>query len=83
MTIRLFTDSDVFDGRTNGKGWFLYGTRQLWTNVDFNMELFISEELDNDIFGATGNAGPLPDPWQDAVLFHDRIRLRTDISVRF
>ncbi len=67
-----FTDSDLFDGFTNRKGFTVYGSRQILPNTDLNVTLFKSSELRSGlpVFArSVGNA--------------DRIRLQTDIVVKF
>ena len=64
-----FTDSDLFDGTTNREGWMIYGARQIARNTDLKFQLFLSDDLED-------GAGFLVD---DA----DRIRLQTDLVVKF
>ncbi|MCG8588932.1 MAG: putative porin [Proteobacteria bacterium] len=64
-----FTDSDLFDGRTNREGWILYGARQLWQSTDLKFTLFGSDTLDKDVAANQANS--------------DRIRLQTDLVVKF
>lgn len=67
-----FTDSDLFDGRTNRKGFTVYGSRQVLPNTDLNVTLFKSDELRSG----------LP-TFETSVRNADRIRLQTDIVVKF
>ncbi len=67
-----FTDSDLFDGFTNRKGFTVYGSRQILPGTDLNLTLFSSQELRSGlpVFArSVGNA--------------DRLRLQTDIVVKF
>jgi hypothetical protein len=74
-------DSDFTDGVTNRKGWMLYGTRQLAKNVDFNVELFKSVEIEAD--GAFGGCRPACGPYTESIDNADRYRLRTDLIIKF
>jgi hypothetical protein len=67
----VFTDSDLFDGRTNAKGWAIYGAKQVLENTDLKFALFLKEPLDDDILHAP------------SVLNSDRIRVQTDVVVKF
>ena len=67
-----FTDSDLFDGFTNRKGWTVYGTRQLFANTDFVLTLFGSDAIEDDV-----------PPFADSVENSDRYRLQTDVIVKF
>ena len=64
-------DADIFDGHTNGKGWALFGAKQIYAHTDLKLTLFIGEALDDDI------------TWERAVANSDRVRLQTDIVVKF
>ena len=66
-----FIDSDLTDGRTNRKGWTVYGSKSLWSNTDLNVTLFVSEELED---------GPA---FSGSVADADRMRLQTDLVVKF
>jgi hypothetical protein len=76
-----FIDSDFTDGFTNRKGWLLYGTRQIAKNVDFNVELFKSDEIQDD--GAFDGCRPDCGPFTDSIENADRYRLRTDLIIKF
>jgi hypothetical protein len=67
-----FTDSDLFDGFTNRKGWTVYGTRQLFPNTDLVLTLFGSDVIEDDV-----------PPFADSVEDSDRYRLQADILVKF
>jgi hypothetical protein len=69
-----FTDSDLFDGFTNRKGWTVYAVRQIFTNTDLSLELFHSEAIEDDF-----------PPFDESLLGVDpeRYRLRTDVQVKF
>ena len=68
----LFPDADLFDGFTNRKGWTVYGSRQILPNTEFAVTLFFSDEL----------RASTPD-FERSVANADRIRLQTDIKVKF
>ena len=51
----FFTDSDLFDGRTNRKGFTVYGSRALGKGVDLNLTLFDSGiQCAKDLYERTG-----------------------------
>ena len=64
-----FTDSDLFDGATNRKGWIFYGARQIFPQTDLKATLFKSNALDRGATGTVDNS--------------NRYRLQTDIVVKF
>ena len=67
-----FTDSDLFDGYTNRKGWMLYAQRQLLENTDAQISFYKDDPIEDSaafaIPGATSS---------------DRYRLMTDLVVTF
>ncbi len=69
-----FTDSDLFDGFTNRKGWTIYGARQLFTNTELNLTFFMSDDIEDDF-----------PPFDQSLIGMDpeRYRLQTDIVVKF
>jgi hypothetical protein len=67
----FFTDSDLFDGRTNRQGFTVYGSRSLGKGVDLNITLFKSEEIEDD---------PI---FIDSVVDSDRTRLQVDLVYKF
>jgi hypothetical protein len=67
-----FTDSDWLDGFTNRKGWGIWATKEILPHTDLNVELFLSDRLRDEVPGL----GP-------SLAGADRIRLRTDIQVKF
>ncbi|MCP3985089.1 MAG: hypothetical protein GY723_11920 [bacterium] len=67
-----FTDSDLFDGRTNRKGFTLYGSKQILSGTDLNITLFQSNELRSGL--------PV---FASSVRNADRLRLQTDLVVKF
>ena len=69
-------DSDLFDGRTNRKGWAIYGAKQILANTDLQFKLFLGEPLEDDI---TIDGTPYVDALEDS----DRIRLQSDVIVKF
>ena len=66
-----FVDSDLFDGHTNREGFVFYGSKTVFKNTDLNLTLFMGEEIEDGpaFVGDLGNA--------------DRIRLQTDLVVKF
>lgn len=66
-----FTDSDLFDGETNRKGWTFYGSRQILPNTDLNVTLFWSDSL------RTSNG------FETSLNRSERVRLQTDLVVKF
>jgi hypothetical protein len=64
-------DSDLFDARTNGKGWAVYGSKQVYSHTDLKFTLFLGKPLDDNI------------TWNRAVRNSDRVRLQTDLVVKF
>jgi hypothetical protein len=69
-------DSDLFDGRTNRKGWVIYGAKRILANTDLQFKLFLGEPLEDDIT----IDGELYEP---ALENSDRIRLQSDVVVKF
>jgi hypothetical protein len=67
----MFTDSDLFDGFTNRKGWAVYMSRQIWKNTDLNWTFFMSDPI---------NEGP---QYFVSVPNSDRFRSMLDISIKF
>ncbi len=65
------TDSDLFDGHTNRQGWMFYGSRQLFKSTDLKFTLLISDEIEDSI------------THPDSLEHSDRMRLQTDIVVKF
>jgi len=69
-----FTDSDLFDGRTNGRGWFLHALKEVWPGIDLKAEVFIGDVIDRGIRGPG---------FGEALANHDRVRVRGDVIGRF
>ncbi|HEU4427545.1 MAG TPA: hypothetical protein VFT98_02230, partial [Myxococcota bacterium] len=67
----FYIDSDLTDGFTNREGWAFYGTRQVFSNTELTLELFLSDALESSPLFATSIAGS------------ERFRLRTDVVVKF
>lgn len=68
----MFIDSDLFDGRTNRKGWAIYAARQIWKNTTFKLTTFISDDIH----------GSVP-PYDFSAPNADRVRLQADVEVKF
>jgi hypothetical protein len=66
-----FMDSDIFDGTTNGKGWGIFGAKEIYPRTDLEFSLFLGEALNDDILH------------DEAVANSNRVRLRTDVRVNF
>lgn len=67
-----FTDSDLFDGFTNRKGFTVYASRQVLPNTDLNVTFFKSDELRSGLPTFTRSVSNA-----------DRMRLQTDLVVKF
>jgi hypothetical protein len=67
-----FTDSDLFDGFTNRKGWAFYGSREILPNTELTVTFFVSDEL-----------RPSTTSFPTSVSGADRMRLQTDLLVKF
>lgn len=67
-----FTDSDWLDGFTNRRGWGLWATKEILPNTDLNVELFLSDSLHDEVPGLVPSLAGA-----------DRVRVRTDIQVKF
>jgi hypothetical protein len=67
-----FIDSDLFDGRTNRKGIMAYGSRQLRKGMDFNIKVFSSDVIENDM--------PI---YEESVKGSKRVRLQVDLVHKF
>ena len=72
-----YTDSDLFDGFTNRKGFLVYAAREIFTNTELGMTFFSGDAIEDgaafDIGTATGTTVPSA----------DRFRLQTDLMVKF
>jgi len=67
-----FTESDLFDGLTNRKGWALYGSREVLPNTDLTLTLYVSDELRDGVPG-----------FETSLANANRVRLQTDLQVKF
>jgi hypothetical protein len=76
-----YIDSDLFDGRTNQKGWSIYGAKQILSNTDLKFTLFFGEPLRDDIMILDSEG--VPQLYEPALEDSDRIRLQTDVIVEF
>ncbi len=74
-------DSDLFDGSTNRKGWAIYGAKQILASTDLKFTLFLGEPLEDDIM-VLDSGGELQ-PYEPALKNSDRMRLQTDVIVKF
>ncbi len=69
------TDSDLFDGKTNRKGWVFYASKKIASGTEISFEYFDSDYI-KDSGGGTG-------PFTSSLGGSKRRRLRTDISFKF
>jgi hypothetical protein len=67
----LYIDSDLTDGFTNREGWAFYGSRQIFPNTELNLELFVSDPIEESA------------PFANSLAGSERIRLITDVVVKF
>ncbi|MGH7289064.1 MAG: hypothetical protein ACREI8_13705, partial [Myxococcota bacterium] len=67
-----FTDSDLFDGFTNRKGWLVYAARELWANTEVNVTFYKDDPIED------GAVFAVPDAESS-----ERMRLQTDFVVKF
>jgi len=88
-TIALFTDSDLFEGFTNAKGWYISAERQLWPGVRVRGAYMLSQELNEDCHDADKSAALCDTASQISVLGPyrrttlDRNRWQLDFTVDF
>lgn len=66
-----FIDSDLFDGFTNRKGFTVYGSKQIWANTDLSVTFFMGDEIEDSAL------------FSNSTVQADRMRLQTDLVVRF
>jgi hypothetical protein len=69
-----FTDSDIFDSRTNGKGWVVYVTKELLRHVDVGSQVYVGEPI-----VAAWPAFVTPPP----VIMKARVRFQLDVILKF
>jgi hypothetical protein len=67
-----FTDSDLFDGFTNRKGWAFFAQKQVLANTDLALTLFVGDAIHEETA-----AYPVSN------MNANRIRLQTDVIVKF
>ena len=88
-TIALFTDSDLFEGFTNAKGWYVAAERQLWRGVRVRGAYMFSQELNEECHAAEKNPRLCDTATQISVLGPyrrttlDRNRWQLDFMVDF
>jgi hypothetical protein len=73
--VALFTDSDILDGRSNGRGYVFFASRFLFPGIELRVTLSDTDSLRNRARG-TG-------PFVGALSNRDRKRLQTDLLVSF
>lgn len=64
-------DGFIFDGTTNAKGWAIYGVKEVYSHTDLKVTLYLGDPLNDDIL------------WGPSVANSDRVRMQTDIVVKF
>ena len=69
--VSMFTDSDLFDGFTNRRGWVAYGARKLGSATEFKFAVYDSDYIEND------------DAYLFSTTFSDRVRVQTDLVWKF
>jgi hypothetical protein len=67
-----FTDSDLFDGFTNRRGWAFYGSREVLPNTELTMTLYVSDPIRHNVPG-----------FETSLSNANRFRLQTDLQVKF
>lgn len=88
-TMALFTDSDMFEGFTNAKGWYFAAERQLWRGVRVRGAYMIANQLNEECELAdqslalcdTASQIALLAPYRTTTL--DRQRFQFDLMVDF
>jgi hypothetical protein len=73
--VSLFTDSDILDSRTNGRGFVFFASRLLVPGIELRITLSDTDSLRNRARGTGPFVGGLPN--------RDRKRLQTDLQVAF
>jgi hypothetical protein len=86
--IAQFTDSNLFDGFTNRRGWVVYGSRQLARRTELKITFYDSDAIEDT--GASRGCRPqaegdpnLCGPFGSSVENADRMRLQTDLVFSF
>lgn len=88
-TVSLFTDSDVFEGFTNVKGWYVSAERRLWRGVRMRSAFIYSRQNQDDCDLAerstalcdTASQISVLGPYRETTL--DRTRWQVDLMVDF
>ena len=78
--IAEYTDSDMFDGRTNRRGWAFYGARELAANTELKISLWEENAIkttDSGDGGGPYNQGAGPDSQAN------RSRLQVDLNFKY
>lgn len=65
----MFNDSDLFDGRTNRKGFVLYGSKQILPRTELALTAFWSRPIDDSLPNSVSKA--------------ERMRLQADMKFKF
>jgi hypothetical protein len=75
-----YTDSDMFDGRTNRRGFAIYGFREVWTNTELRLTFWDGHPIRTTNSG--GGAGPFNiSTTTDSQA--DRLRMQADLNFKF
>ena len=88
-TMALFTDSDMFEGFTNAKGWYFSAERQLWRGVRVRGAYLLANQLEKECELASTSlalcdtASQIANlaPYRTTTL--DRQRFQLDLTVDF
>lgn len=78
--IAEYTDSDMFDGKTNRRGFAFYGARELATNTELKVSLWEGDAIKTTQSGVGGgpyNISPATDSQAD------RSRLQVDLNFKY
>lgn len=73
--VAQFTDSDLFDGFTNRKGFVVYLSREIAKSAEFKLSLFQSDSIEDDGLG--------DGPYATSLANSDRLRLQADLEFGF
>jgi hypothetical protein len=64
-----FIDSDLFDGKTNRKGFAFYGSKQIMDRTEVSLTTFWSKPIDSDLPNSASKG--------------DRVRVQADMKFKF
>lgn len=75
-----YTDSDMFDGRTNREGWAFYGFREIATNTEVRLWLWDGHPIRTTASGAGGGPFNISGTTDSQA---NRRRLQADLNFKF